>query len=132
MWFAVRHLASLVLAGWATCVSLGAAADINDYLGLPIVDVNLDFGGAVPTPGSEELIVTSVGIPLSMTDVRESIWHLFSLGYYSDIRVDASLRDGGVVLLFGQRVILLAKVEPDFGILRDHVLLFATLDDDVV
>ena len=100
LWFAVRHLASLVLAGWATCVSLGAAADINDYLGLPIVDVNLDFGGAVPTPGSEELIVTSVGIPLSMTDVRESIWHLFSLGYYSDIRVDASLRDGGVVLLY--------------------------------
>ena len=35
-----------------------------------------------------------------MTDVRESIWHLFSLGHYSDIRVDASLRDGGVVLLY--------------------------------
>ena len=100
LWFAVRHLASLVLAGWVTCVSLGAVADVNTYLGLPIVDVKLDFGGAVPAPGSEELIVTSVGTPLSMTDVRESIWHLFSLGYYSDIRVDANLRDGGVVLLY--------------------------------
>lgn len=97
--WAARCLPILVLGGWLSYAP-GAVADVRDYLGLPIVEVNLDFDGTEPPPGSDELVVTRVGTPLSMADVRESIWHLFSLARFSDVRVDASPRGGGVALQY--------------------------------
>ena len=93
------RLAALVLAVWAG-VATPVAAAVQDYLGLPIVEVSLDFGGAEPPRGVEDLVVTRVGAVLSMAGVRDSIWHLFSLARFSDIRVDASRRDGGVALRY--------------------------------
>ncbi len=121
-WAAAR-LAVVVLAGWASCAS-GAAAAVDDYLGLPIVEVHLDFGDAVPPPGVEELIVTRVGAPLSMADVRDSIWHLFSLARFSDIRVDASPREGGVALryeLAPVRVVDRIEFRGDVGLSRGRL-----------
>ena len=47
-----------------------------------------------------DLIETRPGEPLSMADVRETIAHLFSLGRYQDIQVEATEVPGGVHLLF--------------------------------
>ncbi len=121
--WAAGRLAVLVLAGWASCAS-GVAAAVDDYLGLPIVEVHLDFGGAVPPPGVDELIVTRVGAPLSMADVRDSIWHLFSLARFSDIRVDASPREGGVALryeLAPVRVVDRIEFRGDLGLSRGRL-----------
>ena len=121
--WAAGRLAVLVLAGWASCAS-GAAAAVDDYLGLPIVEVNFDFGDAEPPPGVEELIVTRVGALLSMADVRDSIWHLFSLDRFSDIRVDASPREAGVALryeLAPVRVVDRIEFRGDLGLSRGRL-----------
>ena len=47
-----------------------------------------------------EIVETRVGAPLAMIDVRESMAHLFGLGLYQDVQVDASLRGDGVVLTY--------------------------------
>ncbi len=36
-----------------------------------------------------EIIETHAGAPLAMVDVRESMAHLFGLGLYQDVQVDA-------------------------------------------
>ena len=47
-----------------------------------------------------EIIETRTGAPLAMIDVRESMAHLFGLGLYQDVQVDASMRGDGVVLTY--------------------------------
>ena len=42
----------------------------------------------------------AAGQPLSMAQVRSSIAHLFSLGRFEDVRVDATLDGGRVVLRY--------------------------------
>ena len=68
------------------------------YLGKPIEQVRL-FVDAQPTidPSLSDLLVTRVGSPLAMEDVRESITHLYSLGRFQDVRVDATLTAAGGV-----------------------------------
>lgn len=71
------------------------------YTGRPIVEVRLTTEG---TPTDEPLLLnlveTRVGQPLSMAAVRESITHLFSLGRFQDVQVDASEAPGGVRLRY--------------------------------
>ena len=47
-----------------------------------------------------EIVDTKVGEPLAMADVRETLAHLFGLGRYQDIQVDATLKGDGVVLTY--------------------------------
>ncbi|MDP6374192.1 MAG: BamA/TamA family outer membrane protein [Vicinamibacterales bacterium] len=117
------RLVALILTVWAGQATPVAAA-VQDYLGLPIVEVSLDFGGAVPPLGVEDLVVTRVGATLSMAGVRDSIWHLFSLARFSDIRVDASRRDGGVALryeLVPVRVVDEIAFSGDLGVSRGRL-----------
>ena len=51
-------------------------------------------------PALMKVVETVVGQPLSMAQVRESIAHLFSLGRFEDVRVDATLVNGRVVLRY--------------------------------
>ena len=51
-------------------------------------------------PALLEIIETRTGAPLAMIEVRESMAHLFGLGLYQDVQVDASLRGDGVVLTY--------------------------------
>lgn len=51
-------------------------------------------------PALTQLVETLVGQPLSMLQVRESIVHLFSLGQFEDVRVDATLAAGRVALRY--------------------------------
>ncbi len=74
---------------------------MTDYIGKPIVEVRLQLkGAALQNPELVEMIETRTGAPLAMVDVRESMAHLFGLGLYQDVQVDASMRGDGVVLTY--------------------------------
>ncbi len=78
-----------------------ASADVSDYLGRPIASVRLlTEGRDTNDPVLMEFVETAAGEPLSMVQVRESIAHLFSLGRFEDVRVDATLDAGRVVLRY--------------------------------
>jgi outer membrane protein insertion porin family len=78
-----------------------AYAAVTDYIGKPVVEVRLQLKGvALQNPELAEIIETRTGAPLAMIDVRESMAHLFGLGLYQDVQVDASLRGDGVVLTY--------------------------------
>jgi outer membrane protein insertion porin family len=81
-------------------VPRGAGAAVDQYIGKPIASVDLTIEGR-PTTDAAVLGVleTRVGQPLSVAAVRESIAHLFSLGRFDDVRVDASEVVGGRVAL---------------------------------
>ena len=82
-------------------VSAAARAAVGDYLGKPVTSVRLVVEGRDTTePAVTQVVETRVGGPLSMTEVRESIAHLFSLGRFEDVRVDASLAGNGVALRY--------------------------------
>ena len=82
------------------CVS-PAAAEVADYIGKPIASVRLVLDGRDTTePALMQLVETRTGSLLSMLDVRESVTHLFSLGRFDDVRVDATAEGGGVALRY--------------------------------
>jgi outer membrane protein insertion porin family len=76
-------------------------AAVTDYIGKRVVEVRLQVkGAALHNPELAEIIETRTGAPLAMMEVRESMAHLFGLGLYQDVQVDASLRGDGVVLTY--------------------------------
>jgi outer membrane protein insertion porin family len=78
-----------------------ARAAVDDYLGKPIGSVRLLLDGRETTePALLQLVETQVGRPLSMLQVRETVSHLYSLGRFDDVRVDAALGTGGVALSY--------------------------------
>lgn len=71
------------------------------YAGKPIADVRLvSEGRPADEPAMVALVETRVGQPLSMAAVRETIIHLFSLGRFQDIQVDAVPAGDGVALRY--------------------------------
>ena len=63
--------------------------------------VHLTIEGRETTdPVLTTIVETASGQPLSMAQVRSSIAHLFSLGRFEDVRVDAALESGSVVLRY--------------------------------
>jgi outer membrane protein insertion porin family len=81
-------------------VPLDLEAAVDDFIGKPIGSVRLLVGGR-ETMETElvRVIETSVGQPLAMSAVRDTLTHLFSLGRFDDVRVDASLNEAGRVAL---------------------------------
>lgn len=78
-----------------------AAAAVTDYLGRPLAEVRLELEGVeVRDPIILDVVLTRVGQPLSMGQVRETIGHLFGLGRYEDVQVRATLMAGGVGLIY--------------------------------
>ncbi len=88
-------LALFLLAAWP------AEAAVTDYIGKTVVEIRLQSNG-LPLQDATllEIIETRAGEPLAIGDVRESMAHLFGLGVYQDVQVDASLRNDGVVLVY--------------------------------
>jgi outer membrane protein insertion porin family len=90
----VRDWLRLLAAGCAFTVAAAAApvqAAVGDYLGKPIAAVRFVVEGRDTVDVSlSDLVETKVGRSLSMADVRESLTHLYSLGRFEDVRVDAS------------------------------------------
>jgi outer membrane protein insertion porin family len=76
-------------------------ADVADYVGKPIASVRLVIEGRDTTdPALLQVVETRAGTPLSMAQVRESVAHLFSLGRFEDVRIDATLEGGAVALRY--------------------------------
>src|SRR6185503_18036299 len=80
---------------------LRLSAAVADYLGKPIGSVQLVIEGRDTTePLLLQLVSTAAGEPLSMVDVRETVAHLFSLGRFEGVSVDATLENGRVALRY--------------------------------
>ena len=75
-----------------------AGAAVADYLGKAIVEVHVRSGDTELRDASLlEIIETRTGSPLTMLAVRDTLAHLYGLGRYQDVQVDAQLRSDGVV-----------------------------------
>jgi outer membrane protein insertion porin family len=93
---------------WIICTSIvtlllstTARADVADYLGKPVVAIDVQVEGRqVMDERLTSLIETVVGRPLGIREVRESISHLFSLGQYENVQVRAALTAAGVTLTY--------------------------------
>src|SRR5687768_12700672 len=99
----IQLLLTLVLAQAPTAAALssqvpGAAAK---YVGRQVVAVDV-FVGGMPSRDAmvADLIETRPGEPLSMATVRETIAHIYSLGRYQEVSVDATATGEGVRLRF--------------------------------
>jgi outer membrane protein insertion porin family len=78
-----------------------ACAAVDDYLGKNIAEVHLRASDVeLRDAALVEVVETKVDTPLTMAAVRETIAHLFGLGRYQDVQVDAALNGGGVVLTY--------------------------------
>jgi outer membrane protein insertion porin family len=76
-------------------------AAVADYLGRPVGSVRLVIEERDTTePLLTQLVETVVGQPLSMVQVRETVAHLFSLGRFEGVSVDATLENGRVALRY--------------------------------
>jgi outer membrane protein insertion porin family len=74
----------------------------ESYVGRVVTGVQVLVDGEVPAePVFAELVETRAGDRLSLAAVRESIAHLFSIGRFQDIQVEAvPSADGGVALRY--------------------------------
>jgi outer membrane protein assembly complex protein YaeT len=83
------------------CAARRVDAAVTDYIGKSIVEVRVQVKGA-PIQSAEliDVIETRTGTPLAMVEVRESMGHLFGLGLYRDVQVDAAPLRDGVVLTY--------------------------------
>ena len=79
----------------------GGAASIDEYVGKPVLEVRfVSEGRPVPDSALLDLVETRVGPPLSMRQIRESLLHLFTLGRFQDVQVDATPLQQGVTLRY--------------------------------
>jgi outer membrane protein insertion porin family len=99
------------------------------YTGRPVTDVRI-FINRQPTTEAAivDLVETRAGQLLSMAAVRESISHLFTLGRFQDVQVEAADVDGGVVLRYDltplqvvERIEFRGTLELSQGTLRQTV-----------
>jgi outer membrane protein insertion porin family len=78
-----------------------AWAAVADFIGRPIGSVRLVIESRETTdPVLMQIVSTVAGQPLSMVQVRETVAHLFSLGRFEGVQVDASLENGRVALSY--------------------------------
>jgi outer membrane protein assembly factor BamA len=82
----------------------------HSLVGVPITAVQIvREGQALDDPSVAALVETRAGQPLSMAQVRESITHIFGLGRFQDVQVEAMPSPGGVALRY--RLIPLHSVQ---------------------
>jgi outer membrane protein assembly factor BamA len=78
-----------------------ASAAVGDYVGKPVASVRIVIEGRdVADPMLTSIVETAVGQRLSMAQVRETVAHLFSLGRFEGVSVDATLDAGRVALRY--------------------------------
>jgi outer membrane protein insertion porin family len=126
MRFLITFLFLTVIAAPVLAQSAGAK-----YAGRPIEDVRL-LVEDTPTvePALIDLIEARPGQPMSIAAVRESIAHLYGLGRFQDVQVDASdAPGGGVRLSFNlipvhtiQRIDFTGTLALSSGLLRNAVV----------
>ena len=78
-----------------------SAASVDEYVGKPVLEVRfVSEGRPVPDSALLDLVETRVGPPLSMRQIRESVLHLFTLGRFQDVQVNATPLQQGVALRY--------------------------------
>lgn len=127
----MRSLVPLALSLVALTGSTASAQLPATYAGERITGVQLvREGQPLEDPAVTSLVETRAGQPLSMAQVRESITHIFGLGRFQDVQVEALPSPGGVLLRY--RLVPLHTVQrvdfrglPSLGlsedVLRSHV-----------
>lgn len=89
----------MVLCVW-TASAAAQQPPATAFVGRPIAGVVVAIEGrSVIEPALVHVLQTKVGEPLRMLDVRETITHLYSLGRFDDVRVEAEDSAGGRVAL---------------------------------
>ena len=97
----VRSITGLALALLALTASSARAQQPVSFVGERIVGVQLvREGRPLDDPAVNALVETRAGQPLSMMHVRESIMHIFGLGRFQDVQVEAVAAPGGVLLRY--------------------------------
>src|SRR5262245_12276756 len=96
--------AALACAALVLCSTVFARAQATlpaaEYVDRPVASVQiLVEGRPVNDPSLLETIQPKPGAPLSMRDVRQTITHLYSLGRFEAISVEADAVEGGAVAL---------------------------------
>ena len=88
----MRRRLLCVLCSLCVLCATAAAAAVADYLGRPVGSVRLVIEGRDSTePLMMQIVGTASGQPLSMVQVRETVAHLFSLGRFEGVSVDATI-----------------------------------------
>lgn len=122
----------LLLAAFVLCAARPAAAQRppETFAGRQVAQVRVLVEGVATTDATLiALVETPVGQPLSMIAVRESIAHLFSMGRFQDVQVEAADAANGAVELTYHLVAVRAVDRLEFrgnlglsqGTLRDAV-----------
>ena len=94
-------IVALVILVAAPVASPALAAGLDDFVGKPVVGVELVSDGRVLRDEAVlELVQTRVGAPLAMRQIRESMAHLFSLGQFESVAVEGRVQADGVVLQY--------------------------------
>jgi outer membrane protein assembly factor BamA len=98
----MRRLLSVLCCLCLLCAGARrASAAVGDYIGKPVASVRIVVEGRdAADPMLTSIVETVVGQTLSMAQVRETVAHLFSLGRFEGVSVDATLDDGGVALRY--------------------------------
>ncbi|HET7219490.1 MAG TPA: POTRA domain-containing protein [Vicinamibacterales bacterium] len=87
-------LACVAALPWAATAQTAAAK----YAGRPVEDIRLLIEREPASePALLDLVEPRIGEPLSMERIRESIAHLYSLGRFEDVQVEAADAPGGGV-----------------------------------
>jgi outer membrane protein insertion porin family len=96
-----RLVCVLCLLGVLCAGARSARAEVADFLGRTMGSIRLAVEGRETTdPLLAQVVSTVAGEPLSMVQVRETVAHLFSLGRFEGVSVDATLENGLVALRY--------------------------------
>ena len=97
---ALIFLTVLVVAGPVHAQNTDHEPPSAKYAGRVIADVRIVMEGRAADPVLLEFVETRRGQPLAVAAVRESIAHLFSLGRFEDVQVEAVEGSAGVELTY--------------------------------
>lgn len=85
---------------WTAVAAAQPLPPASAYVNRPVVSVSIEIEGrASAEPELVDVVQTRIGAPLTMGDVRETITHLYTLGRFEDVRVEAEAAAGGGVSL---------------------------------
>ena len=121
------QLLALICAGRLGFAQQAPAAA---YVGKPVATITIAVEGR---PSSDPTLIAAVqikpGRPLAMADVRETMTHLYTLGRFDDVEVDAESAPAGVAITIRLEPIhVVTKVEfhgrlgLSEGVLRDRMI----------
>src|SRR5687768_792651 len=118
-----------VLLALTLIASVAQPPDISSLVGRTITATELVLEGSPEgTEQVREFVETTPGKPLAMAEVRETIAHLFSLGRYQDIQVEAFAEGNGIRVRYNlvpihsvQRVEFRGELGLSSGTLRDAI-----------